>query len=156
MNNLAQTPKFGDFLLFNGTYVSQPADVKEVKGIYLFDGISLIDFSPKRKMYRKAHFWCDEHGGSLASVKTLYFIIFHLEEINRIRESIGRDPLPKELFAWSSGNIHGQAYTVLNYAVDFKNGTVHTLIGECPQLDECSTANTVCVFGEPSAKQEEM
>lgn len=153
MNNLVQTPKFGDFLLSNGIYVSQPADAKDVKGIYLFDGISLIDFSPKRKMYRKAHFWCGEHGGGLASVKTLYFIIFHLEEINRIRESIGRDPLPKELFAWSSCNIHGQAYTVLNYAVDFKSGAIHTLIGECTQLDECSTANTVCVFGEPGAER---
>ena len=72
-----QTPKFGDFLLYDGTFVSAPADAKEVKGIYLYDGISLIDFSPKRKMYRKACHWCWEHGGELASVKTLYFIIFH-------------------------------------------------------------------------------
>lgn len=85
MNKSMQTPKFGDFLLYDGTFVSAPADAKEVKGIYLYDGISLIDFSPKRKMYRKACHWCWEHGGELASVKTLYFIIFHFEEINRLR-----------------------------------------------------------------------
>lgn len=62
--------------MYDGTFVSAPADAKEVKGIYLYDGISLIDFSPKRKMYRKACHWCWEHGGELASVKTLYFIIF--------------------------------------------------------------------------------
>ena len=48
MNKSMQTPKFGDFLLYDGTFVSAPADAKEVKGIYLYDGISLIDFSPNR------------------------------------------------------------------------------------------------------------
>lgn len=139
--------------MYDGTFVSAPADVKEVKGIYLCDGVSLIDFSPKRKMYRKACHWCMEHGGGIASVKTLYFIIFHLEEINRIRESIGREPLPGNLLAWSCGGLHGHGYTVLNYAVDFSTAAVHTLIGECVQLDDCSTANTVCVFGEPCEKR---
>ena len=85
--------------MYDGTFVSAPADAKEVKGIYLYDGISLIDFSPKRKMYRKACHWCWEHGGELASVKTLYFIIFHFEEINRLRAGIGRDPLPEDMLA---------------------------------------------------------
>lgn len=144
-----QTPKFGDFLLNDGTFVSAPTDAKKVKGIYLYDGISLIDFSPKRKTYRKACHWCWEHGGNIASVKTLYFIIFHLEEINRIRESIGCEPLPKNLLVWSCGGLHGQVYTVFNYAVDFSTAAVHTLVGECVQLDDCSTANTICVCGEP-------
>ncbi len=153
MNNQTQAPKFGDFLLYDGTFVSAPEDVKKVKGIYLYDGISLIDFSPKRKMYRKACHWCWEHGGDLASVKTLYFIIFHLEEINRIRESIGREPLPEDMLAWSSCCLRNQSYTVLSYAVDLSTAMVHTLVGECVQLDDCSTANTVCVFGEPRDKR---
>lgn len=133
----------------DGTFVSAPTDAKKVKGIYLYDGISLIDFSPKRKTYRKACHWCWEHGGNIASVKTLYFIIFYLEEINRIRESIGCEPLPKNLLVWSCGGLHGQVYTVFNYAVDFSTAAVHTLVGECVQLDDCSTANTICVCGEP-------
>lgn len=148
-----QTPKFGDFLLYDGTFVSAPADAKEVKGIYLYDGISLIDFSPKRKMYRKACHWCWEHGGELASVKTLYFIIFHFEEINRLRAGIGRDPLPEGMLVWSSCCLRNQGYTVLSYAVNLSTAMVHTLIGECVQLDDCGTANTVCVFGEPHDKR---
>ena len=95
MNKSMQTPKFGDFLLYDGTFVSAPADAKEVKGIYLYDGISLIDFSPKRKMYRKACHWCWEHGGELASVKTLYFIIFHFEEINGFAQASAAIRCPK-------------------------------------------------------------
>ena len=130
MNKSMQTPKFGDFLLYDGTFVSAPADAKEVKGIYLYDGISLIDFSPKRKMYRKACHWCWEHGGELASVKTLYFIIFHFEEINRLRAGIGRDPLPEDMLVWSSCCLRNQGYTVLSYAVDLSTAMVHTLVGE--------------------------
>ena len=37
MNKSMQTPKFGDFLLYDGTFVSAPADAKEVKGIYSGD-----------------------------------------------------------------------------------------------------------------------
>ncbi len=148
MNNQTQTPKFGDFLLYDGTFVSTPTDVNEVKGIYLHDGISLVDFSPKRKMYRKACHWCMEHGGSLASVKSLYFIIFHLAEINRLRETIGKEPLPENLLAWSCSSRRGMGYTILNYAVDFNSADIRTLVGECVQLDDCSTANTICVYGE--------
>ena len=153
MNNQTQAPKFGDFLLYDGTFVSAPEDVKKVKGIYLYDGVSLIDFSPKRKMYRKACHWCWEHGGELASVKTLYFIIFHFDDINRLRASIGRDPLPEGLLVWSSCCLRNQGYTVLSYAVDLSTAMVHTLVGECVQLDDCGTANTVCVFGEPHDKR---
>lgn len=104
-------------------------------------------------MYRKACHWCWEHGGELASVKTLYFIIFHFEEINRLRASIGRDPLPEDMLVWSSCCLRNQGYTVLSYAVDLSTAMVHTLVGECVQLDDCGTANTVCVFGEPHDKR---
>ena len=128
MNKSMQTPKFGDFLLNDGTFVSAPTDAKKVKGIYLYDGISLIDFSPKRKTYRKACHWCWEHGGNIASVKTLYFIIFHLEEINRIRESIGCEPLPFTL--WSAN-----AYSSTIAAPPIQSASVANL-KKCPWVSK--------------------
>lgn len=78
---------------------------------------------------------------------------FHFEEINRLRAGIGRDPLPEDMLVWSSCCLRNQGYTVLSYAVNLSTAMVHTLIGECVQLDDCGTANTVCVFGEPHDKR---
>ncbi len=147
MNNLTITPKFGDFLLKNGQYASQDVSADQVKGIYLTDGISLVDFSSNKKMYRKADNWCLEHGGYIASAKILFFIFFNLEEINRRRQSIGQKPLPQDLLAWSTGRLQGTGYTAYNYAVNFKNATIHTLISQSMLIDDCGIACPVCVVG---------
>ncbi len=84
---------------------------------------------------------------------TIYGKEFHFEEINRLRAGIGRDPLPEDMLVWSSCCLRNQGYTVLSYAVNLSTAMVHTLIGECVQLDDCGTANTVCVFGEPHDKR---
>ncbi len=145
MNEKVFTPKFGDFLLKSGKYVSAPADIKEIRGIFLHDNISLLDFSPKKKMYRKAQEWCHYRGGELASAKTLYFIIFHLEEINRIRQKLNFPPLPGNLLAWVHGCKYCNPYTSVSYAVNFSDEKIHTLISSCV-LDDCGTGNPVCIY----------
>lgn len=137
-------------MLKSGKYVSAPADIKEIRGIYLHDNISLLDFSPKRKMYRKAREWCHFRGGELASAKTLYFIIFHLEKINRIRQKLSLPPIPGNLLAWIHGSSHCGPYTTISHAVDFSDEKIHTLVSSCVQLDDCGTGCPVCVYEDPA------
>ena len=143
----------GKFKLNDGTIVSSvPKNIQDVRGICLYDDIVLLDISPKRKIYRKAYNWAGEHGGDIPSVKTLFFILFHLDEINEIRKDIGQEPISRKLCPWSSGSLLGRGLTVFNYAVDFTDASVHTLISQSTLLDDCSMAHTVCVCGEPERK----
>ena len=149
------TAKFGDFLLSDGTVTANlPADLTDIRGIYLYDGIFLVDASEKKKMYRKADNWCGEHGGVIPSVKTLYFISFYFEEINKLREKIGKQPLAKNLLAWSSdGSETSNALTAFNYAVEIYSGVIKLLISSSALIDDCSLANAVCVIGEQQKKR---
>lgn len=148
MEKYIQTPKFGDFLLSNGQYVSEPANPQEVSGIYLYDGISFITFSPKKKMFFKARNWCNEHGGTIPSVQTLFFIRFHLEEINRLRQKVNLRPLPPDLLVWAGEGLKNRNFTSISYTVDFATGRIVSKIAECVQIDDCGMANTICVYGE--------
>lgn len=153
MEKIVNSPQFGDFLLHDGTYCSQVNNTDNVKGIFLIDGVSLVTFSPKKKMYRKTRDWCSEYGGVVPSVKILLFIFFHFEEINKVREAIGLEPIPRNLLVWSSESMPSSAYTVLNHAVDMNKGTIKTLVSDCSQLDDCGIANVICVVGEPKDKR---
>ena len=144
---------FGKIKLNDGTIVSSvPENIQDVRGICLYDDVILLDASPKRKIYRKAYNWAGEHGGNVASVKTLFFILFHLDEINEIRKAIGQEPISRNLCPWSSDSLLGRGLTVFNYAVDFTDASVHTLVSQSALLDDCSTAHTICVCGEPERK----
>lgn len=149
------TAKFGDFLLSDGSFTSDlPNDLNSIKGIHLYGGISLLDVSERKKMYRKADDWCAEHGGVIPSTKVLYFISFHLGEINEIREKLGKKPLPKDLLAWSSeGSETSNALTSFNYAVEVHQGTVKLLVSSSALIDDCSLAHAVCIVGEPPKKR---
>lgn len=150
MERKEATPKFGNFLLNDGTYVSEaPKDLSAVRGIHLFNGVSLIDISAKSKMYNQADEWCMERGGVIPSTSALYFIRFHLDEINELRRKIGQEPLPEKFMAWSSDckNIES-AMRAFNFAVDMKSGDPGLLISSSPLLDDCSVAQTICICGE--------
>lgn len=143
--------KFGDFLLKNGEYSPvMPEDISDFRGIYLIDGVSLIDVSDKRKMYRKADDWCADRGGVIPSNRILYFILMHLNGINRIRERIDLPPISQGLLAWSNETItYDDKSVTFNYALDFSTKKMGLLISSSSLLDDCATANVICVVGEP-------
>lgn len=138
-------------MLANGEFTPiMPANVKEVKGIYLVDGVTLLDVSEKKKMYRKADNWCGERGGVIPSPKILYFIFFNLDTINALRVKIGQTPIPKKFVAWSSESIQlSKSVAAFNYALDMNSARIELLVSTSALIDDCDLANVICVAGEP-------
>lgn len=145
---MTKNPKFGDFLLANGEYVSpQEVSDKKVIGIYLADGISYLSATDSPKMWRKAKVYCNNNGGESPRVTTLGLIYHNLDELNRLAELAGLVQIPRACF-WSRDRItkEGVAKLGMKVAIDFSdNGKAKLRVADSPVLDDCHMCAVLCV-----------